>query len=55
MPAAKDTETVRALKPERRVDPGVNVNNPERVTPRSLTPPVKPFQAGYKPAGRKGR
>ncbi len=55
LPTPRDTTTARALRPERRVDPGVNVNNPERVTPKSLTPPVKPFNASQKPSVLKGR
>jgi hypothetical protein len=37
---------IRALAPERCVDPGVNSKNPERVSGSSLTPPVPPKGRG---------
>jgi hypothetical protein len=37
---------IKALAPERRVDPGVNVNNPQRVSPPTLCAPVAPKGRG---------
>lgn len=44
--ASGSTGGIRALAPERCVDPGANVNNPDRVSPKTLKAPVPPKGRG---------
>lgn len=40
--------SIKALQPERRIDPGLNQNNPAKVQGPTLKPPVMPYKGVQK-------
>lgn len=40
--------SIKALQPERRIDPGLNQNNPAKVQGPTMKPPVMPYKGVQK-------